>query len=74
VKSAWKEVTKSEETESQSERNTEEFEAVSVEESTEETVRKASGKREEPDATHPRHFELSEEANLIARHYENARS
>lgn len=44
-KAAWKEVTKSEETEGQSEQNTDELEVAPVEESIEETARKASGKK-----------------------------
>jgi len=73
-KAAWKEVTKSEETEGQAEQDTDELEVVSVEESTEEPARKASGKKHASEVKRERQFELSDEANLIAMHYESTLS
>ena len=77
-KTAWKEITQSEESaeeiEHQDERDTDKLEAVTTEESTEENARKTADNTEGTTGKRERHFELSEEAKIIANYYENTLS
>lgn len=74
VKSAVKEITKAEETSGQVERTADEGEELSEGESAEGTAGKAAGKERASEAKPERHFEMSDEANLVAMQYEKARS
>jgi hypothetical protein len=73
-KAAGKETTRAEEIEGQSEGSTDEGAAVSIEESSEESAGKAPGKERISGVKSERHLGLSEEANMVALHYENALS
>lgn len=74
-KAAWQEITKSEgENDGQGGRIVGETEGASSEGSAEENAGKAQGKQQASSANAERHFEMSDEANLVAMQYENARS